>query len=440
GRGDIRAIRDWAQRAVADGSWLLTPGTVIQELLMDISLPGAGDQAVVLCDEIARRFPGRVSMLTLKARVLIELSRDAEALSAIDSLPLLYRRREVLELRAWAAAHRGDLERAREIWKDILANCYFAALHCAEPVLKADTPRRRGKKRDGMMAIVPVRDEMANLPGFFAHYRRLGVRRFVVVDNGSTDGSDSYAKSQPDVVLYRTEDSFPASGAGMRWINVLIDRHAAGGWCLFADADEDLVYPGWETTPLDSLVAYLDAQGAEAMSAFMLDVYPERLIDSSGRAATRADCRYFDLNYHWRGLTRSPWRRPFGGIRARLFGILEWTHKTPLLKGGCGLYLNNHETTPVRLAEVTGALLHYKMVDLFSKAEQYDQRKPQANVADRILHSTRRYARYAARLKAIANMDLRTDALTQPLGDSLTLADHGLVQAPPHYRAWLNAT
>ncbi len=439
-RGDVRATRERVERAVTDRSWMLVPGIVIDKLLMDISLPWTRHHALALCEDMATQFPGRITTVALKARVLLELYRDVEALELIDAVPLLYRGQDILELRAWAAARRGDHDGAREIWKDILSNCYFPAVHSPEPVLELMTPGRDVCERDGVVAFVPVRDEMANLPDFLKHHRRLGVRQFVMIDNRSTDGTDSYLLAQPDVILYRTEDSFPAAGSGMRWINFLIDRHGGGGWCLFADADEDFVYPGWETTPLDKLVEYLDRQDAEGMSAFMLDVYPEQLIASSGRAATRANCGYFDSNYVWGGIRRPPYRRPLGGIRARLFGNIEiMSHKIPLVRSGRGVYLNNHETTPLRFADVSGALLHYKMVDLFSKAGQYFSSKPEMKVTDRILSSTRRYERYAARLKSIANIDLCVDGVTQPLPDSLVLADRGLMQAPPHYRRWLNA-
>jgi len=165
-RGDVRATRERVERAVTDRSWMLVPGIVIDKLLMDISLPWTRHHALALCEDMATQFPGRITTVALKARVLLELYRDVEALELIDAVPLLYRGQDILELRAWAAARRGDHDGAREIWKDILSNCYFPAVHSPEPVLELMTPGRDVCERDGVVAFVPVRDEMANLPDF----------------------------------------------------------------------------------------------------------------------------------------------------------------------------------------------------------------------------------------------------------------------------------
>jgi hypothetical protein len=41
-------------------------------------------------------------------------------------------------------------------------------------------------------------------------------------------------------------------GLGMRWVNELIDRHGRRNRCLFVDADEALVFPGYEDVMLTS--------------------------------------------------------------------------------------------------------------------------------------------------------------------------------------------
>lgn len=44
------------------------------------------------------------------------------------------------------------------------------------------------------------RNESLRLPAFLRHYRNLGVNRFFIVDNESTDGSTEYLVTQPDVL------------------------------------------------------------------------------------------------------------------------------------------------------------------------------------------------------------------------------------------------
>lgn len=76
-----------------------------------------------------------------------------------------------------------------------------------------------------------------------------------------------------DVPLYVTADAFDGFG-GTRWYNHLLKAHGCGHWRPTVDADEFLAYPGAERLTLRQLAEHLDAQGAEAMRAFMLDMYP----------------------------------------------------------------------------------------------------------------------------------------------------------------------
>ena len=46
---------------------------------------------------------------------------------------------------------------------------------------------------------VTVRNEIVRLPYFLDYYRRLGAGHFLVVDNGSDDGTHEYLADQPDV-------------------------------------------------------------------------------------------------------------------------------------------------------------------------------------------------------------------------------------------------
>ena len=45
---------------------------------------------------------------------------------------------------------------------------------------------------DAILAFVTVRNEMIRLPYFLDHYRGLGVDHFLIVDNGSDDGTAAF--------------------------------------------------------------------------------------------------------------------------------------------------------------------------------------------------------------------------------------------------------
>jgi hypothetical protein len=106
-------------------------------------------------------------------------------------------------------------------------------------------------------------------------------------------------------------------------------------------------------------------------------------------------------------------------------------HKIPLIKSRHGIYIDNHETTPLRMSGVTGMLLHYKLIALAGNHGR-------SCATDCGLEVTRRYERYASRLCALGNDDLRRSGVTRSLADSRILCDRGLMRATPQFRAWLN--
>ena len=135
----------------------------------------------------------------------------------------------------------------------------------------------------GIRVFSKCRNEILRLPAFLAHYRALGVERFFIVDNGSTDGSTEYLAAQPGVELSRTAERFSDTKGGAAWMNDLLAKFGTGSWCVTVDVDELLVYPGSEVAALPALTAYLDAHGHTALGCTLLDLYPDGPL---------AECRY----------------------------------------------------------------------------------------------------------------------------------------------------
>lgn len=256
-------------------------------------------------------------------------------------------------------------------------------------------------------------NEALRLPAFLDYYRRLGVGRFFIIDNKSTDGTAELLAAQDDVQTFRTTQSFAAARSGIDWTNRLLAHYGAGHWCLVADADELLAYPDCETVRLPDFCAALERTGARAMQVLLLDMYSDKPMADIGYRAGQnllQACPYFDGDYRFVPRLVPPWNRaypplePLGGPRTRLFfpkqyglgavpraGIKlvyrmvkpcvnrGWLNprylptaapqmfKTPLFKGGKGVQLiTNHRTVPLPLAKTTGALLHFKYLDDFA--------------------------------------------------------------------------
>ena len=104
--------------------------------------------------------------------------------------------------------------------------------------------------RRALLACVVVRNEALRLPFLLEYYRRLGVDRFLFVDNGSADGTLEFLLAQPDVHVWSTSFSFNQANFGSAWFEVLLSTYGVGHWCVMVDADELLVFPGCEEQAL----------------------------------------------------------------------------------------------------------------------------------------------------------------------------------------------
>src|SRR5262249_7206253 len=141
------------------------------------------------------------------------------------------------------------------------------------------------------------RNEEARLPYFLDYHRRLGVNRFLIVDNDSSDRTLDVILKERDVEVYSTKQSYAQGNFGLAWINALLAALGREGWVLILDADELLIYPDSETVDLQAFTAELDRGGYELVQAVMLDMYGRGSIcdtDYSSGTSFLAACPYFD--------------------------------------------------------------------------------------------------------------------------------------------------
>jgi hypothetical protein len=125
-----------------------------------------------------------------------------------------------------------------------------------------------------LLVVCVVRNERVMLPHFVAHYRRLGARAFVFVDNLSDDDTRAWLAAQPDVVLYSADTDYRDSHFGVAWQQAVLAAHAPGRWALLADADEFLLYPEQASIALPTMLDALEAGGHDAARLLMIDLYP----------------------------------------------------------------------------------------------------------------------------------------------------------------------
>ena len=141
--------------------------------------------------------------------------------------------------------------------------------------IKPVTDRLEGIGKDAILLVAVLRNEMTLLPYFMRYYRDLGIDHFLMVDNGSDDGSLAYLSVQPDVTLWSTKKSYKAARYGLDWVNWILMRHARRHWVLVVDIDEFFVYPFCDTRPIRALTDWLDVNDVSAFPAMVLDMYPK---------------------------------------------------------------------------------------------------------------------------------------------------------------------
>lgn len=235
---------------------------------------------------------------------------------------------------------------------------------------------------DGPILISTMRNEAVRLPYFFDYYRRLGIDRFLIIDNGSTDETPSILSDRNDVVCWRTDASYRDSGFGVDWVNAVLNRHCDGKWILCVDPDEFLVYPHCDTRGIPALTRWLEQNRRESLAALLIDMYGRGRVTETVYEAGKDPnlvAPWFDAgNYVTERHKRyhNLWIQ--GGPRQRVIFSEQPEHapalnKTPLVrwKSGFVFVTSTHNLLPQRLnqnygrgpaALTSGALLHHKFL------------------------------------------------------------------------------
>jgi len=256
--------------------------------------------------------------------------------------------------------------------------------------------RSAGIQPGQVLAFSTVRNEAQRLEWFLDHYRRLGVDHFLFVDNNSDDGTAELLADQSDVSLWHSSHSYKKSRFGMDWLTWLLIRHGHDHWCLTVDADELLIYPDHDTCSIAALGQRLQSQGALAMGAVMLDLYPKGPLSQVSYRAGQDPVEvleWFDAgNFTTKYQPNLQNLLVRGGVRARkFFGALPervpTLSKVPLVKWNrrFAYVSSTHSILPRRLNAVrgaparhlpSGALLHTKFLpSVIDKSREEKHRK-----------------------------------------------------------------
>jgi glycosyltransferase involved in cell wall biosynthesis len=293
------------------------------------------------------------------------------------------------------------------------------------------------------------RNEALRLPWLLSYYRDLGVDRFLVIDNDSTDETRELLSTMEDVHLFSTGDEFVSHRHGTNWLQALLQVYGHGHWCLTVDADEMLVFPGSEHLNLRDLSHFMDRESTTALFAIMIDMYPtnQRIDHSYEPGQPFLDyADHFDLGPYQvsiRPRYAFPPIKVRGGAQHRLIQRLErrkkgpLLKKLPLLKWSPGMYYgaSTHSMVPeVPLSGVTGVLLHFKHLG-----------RTDVSRWENISASGRRSAEEDERISLLseafsstANAVVRDESSVAYRGSGL-LADLGFLHCSPEFASYVGS-
>jgi len=287
----------------------------------------------------------------------------------------------------------------------LLALYHARALDCVQD--------HTGHIRKGdILLFATLRNESPRMPFFMDYYRKLGVRHFLFVDNGSDDDFMDLVQGREDVSVWYTQASYKDSNFGMHWLNHLLRRFGCGHWCVTCDPDEFLVFPYCDERNLMELSEFLDSEDRLSLACVMLDMYSDKPVRET---LYKPGDDPFTVTpwFDGSGYLQTPgWlmeTRINGGVRRRLFfrdepDTAPSIHKTPFVKWKqtYSYFLSMHQLVPqgINVAHAaehlspTGCLMHFKYFSLLEEkvAEEIDRKQHWNNSFE--------YRQYSAHLES----------------------------------------
>lgn len=123
-------------------------------------------------------------------------------------------------------------------------------------------------------AVAMVKDEADVIAGTISHLAHEGVDRFVIADNGSTDGTrdilDWLAETLPISITDDPEVGYYQSAKVTRLARIAAEEHGAT-WIVPFDADEVWVFAG------DRIATELEASTADVIGAALFNHFPSAI-------------------------------------------------------------------------------------------------------------------------------------------------------------------
>jgi Glycosyl transferase family 2 len=235
-------------------------------------------------------------------------------------------------------------------------------------------------REEELVVLCLVRDGRPWIERFMEHYASFGARHVVFLDNGSRDATTTVAAGYDNVTVLRS--TLPFNRYELLFRQYLIRRFGKGRWSLCVDIDKLFDYPYSDIIGLRSLLGYLKGKSYTAVTAQLLDMFPEGTLagpNGGPEVSFRERHNLYDLSRLKRkDITRHSGRNNVfdstdieclaGGIRERVFDVMPRLTKFPLVFGDESVRPvegSPHHIDNARIADFLCVLFHYKYVGRF---------------------------------------------------------------------------
>lgn len=223
-----------------------------------------------------------------------------------------------------------------------------------------------------------VRNGEEHIDEFIHHYRALGAKQILLIDNQSEDRTVEKAKSYENVTVFSSSLHFAKYECRMR--RSFLKHFCKNTWVMAVDIDEHFDFPGRSRAGMSELIAYLNTHQYTAVTACMLDMFTvgSRCQDAPTNFSTRYP--FTDITDIEKSAYPVNWLTHHNtvphGIGIYKNGIrkiaLQTDHEFLLVKHPLMFvdqsitpFTHPHYCANARIADITCILLHYKFTNGF---------------------------------------------------------------------------
>ncbi|MBM7685773.1 glycosyltransferase family 2 protein [Defluviitalea raffinosedens] len=270
----------------------------------------------------------------------------------------------------------GELDKDINVWRKafkLLSISTSVGYEIANYFFKDDlkivnSSRINNFNRNDVIAICVVKNDLIRMKTFYEHYRKLGVKRFAILDNNSDDGTYEWLKEQKDTDLFKTDIPY-STLRRQAWINKIIAYYGFNRWYLIVDSDELFVYENCENNKINDLINIVQINRITRVRTLTVDMYSD-----GSKGINESDYLkhyvYFDSD-NYELIQRYNFNLVVGGMRARVFQdnnkrFFPYLTKYPLIYFEKGdIQYSSHYSFPFYKnfqSPCWGALLHYKFL------------------------------------------------------------------------------